>query len=722
MDRKDLDLNGVARCFTKNHVLITHCGTDSAFSVYQHALASHFARNPVVWKRNNKVFPHLLTFNLKFVPFDENLCFGPQINPAEAHKIAYLHIFNISVGNLEEYKSTVRHNVSDWFAKLNSKNDVQWIIIINTSRIRDRKTKASVMDKIRSDFSKHHSKLFELPDTTDHNAFTSFVQSLQQFLFHHLNLVVEIWDTSLKTAYEKRKQPNFDCYNYFVSMVEYGRFHWSFGAVEFAITIFDDLEQLFNEFVLRASEHDSPRWLTQLLNIPVRNRPDILVCMGNRVVEKDQAHYIGMRNYLLSQQIVLAVHLYQQKMKSNDAAPSLRSDCVIEILRRALISIESVKEFNTQLKNEKDESKTNCWIWWTVNESIDICNLLCDVSHLDPAVSLLSRLHLNKFDAVQSLFKFLRVIDDFQLDEFLKKDESNESKTLLAALRSVETMASEMEKVHDVCVHEMHNSARYRCALHVTQKLFDYLRIGLIFFIIQCENGGDEAMKELFFKKCQNKVVKWDQIWHKELFLIEISRFQSIQTIGSNVEMTLKIVSQLGFVLSNSRVVLHFDSSPNANIGHSNKLSVLSLQHDSRENVCRLVSEFKIKKQPSVDENRDEKSTKFELAANFDIQPGENNIKFSTDINVMGCFVLEKVSIISDNGCLRHESSNISSRSPPILICISTPHSISVINDTQPFLAGVVQKVEVEIEAKNDILSETNLQFLPSPPHLQFLV
>ncbi|EFO84814.1 hypothetical protein CRE_03722 [Caenorhabditis remanei] len=557
MDRDSLDINGLSKSFVKNSVIISHAGVDQSFSVYQHALTSHFSRSPLVWKINNKPFPHRLTFPLKFVPYEEKLCFGPQITPTEIMKIVFLHIFNINVTSADDYRQNVRHNVSDWFAKLNSKSDVQWIIVINTNRAKDRKTKSAIMEKIKTDFAKFSSRLFELPDTSDQTAFVSFVQGIQGFIFQHLTLVMEIWDKSLKTQYEKKKQHTWDVYAYFSSMTEYGRVFWSFGAIEYAMSIFDDMEKLLHEFVLRSGDAESPKWLAQLLNIRIEDRPSLLANFGIQRIQKKESHYLGMRNYLLCQQIIMSIHLYQQKMKSNDAAPSLRSDCAVGIMQRSLITIESVKEFNNLLNNKRDIPMTCCWTWWTASESLSICKLLCDVSHLNVAPVILARLHLARFDALFILAKQLKLNpeDRNELSEWLKiKPISFESKILNSAIETTEQMCTEMEKAHDICVNSLAHANRHRFVFNITNQLFVFLRsvkakcpiqklaisnsilktmpiqestaqmlkslcselmdsesisdemmISLLFFISQCEHGKDQKTNGKLLEKCEKK-------------------------------------------------------------------------------------------------------------------------------------------------------------------------------------------------------------------------
>ncbi|CAI2321327.1 unnamed protein product [Caenorhabditis sp. 36 PRJEB53466] len=772
MDQDSLDLNGLSRSFTRNSVLISHAGVDQSFSVYQHALTSHFSRNPSVWKINNKPFPHRLTFPLKFVPYEEKLCFGPQISPTEITKIAYLHIFNINVTSADDYRANVRHNVSDWFAKLNSKPDVQWIIVINTTRAKDRKTKTAIMEKIKTDFAKYIGRLFELPDTSDQTAFVAFVQGIQQFLFTHLNLVMEIWDKSLKTAYERRKQHSWEPFAYFSSMTEYGRMFWSFGAIEYCISIFDDLEQLLHDFVLRSAEPDSPKWLAQMLNTKVEDRPSVLGNFSVQRLQKKEAHYLGMRNYLLCQQIVMAVHLYQHKMKSNDAAPSLRSDCAVDILKRALITIEAVKEFNSLMNNKRDVAITCCWTWWTVSESIQICQLLCDISHLNIAPIVLSRLQLARFDALYVLAKQMKLNPDDaeQLGEWLELQKSSESKVLKNVLGSTEQMCVEIEKAHDVCVSALHHSNRHRFVLHINYKLFSYLKsvnakcphqkiaigrqvlktmpaqpttanllknlcselinsdsmsdeiLSLIFFISQCEQGKDDEINGKFLKRCEERAEKpldLRSICDEELFKVQIENFEAVQTTDSTLEVRCILDSKLGFALKNAKARLHFSGDPASSVAQAPDLSVLSLQYEKKENVCRLVSELKLKNQSQQSANEENEQKLVVESEEIVVEVGENQINFKAPITKIGCFVLEKVSISTDS--LFFDTPHVITRRPPALYCISTPHSVSALNDSQHFYAGVMQDLEIEVEAMCPIAHETTLEIEASTEKFQFL-
>lgn len=782
MDRESLDLNGLSRSFVKNCVIISHAGVDQSFSVYQHALVSYFSRNALVWKVNNKPFPHRLTLPLKFVAFDEKLCFGPQISPTEITNIAFLHIFNINVTSADDYRQNVRHNVSDWFAKLNQKSDVQWIIVVNTNRAKDRKTKQSIMEKIRTDFAKFTNRLFELPDTSDQNAFQTFVQGIQNLLFQHLTLVMDIWDKALKTQYEKKKQHSWDVFAYFQSMTEYGRLFWSFGAIEYSMTIFDDLEKLLHEFVIRCGDPESPKWLAQLLNLKLEDRPCLISNFSVQRIEKRAAHYLGMRNYLLCQQILMSIQLYQQKMKSNDAAPSLRSDCAVGIMQRAILTIEAVKEYNTLMNNKRDIPRTCCWTWWTVSEALQICQLLCDVSHLNVAPVILARLHLARFDALLLLAKSLKLNpEDVEiLKNWLQmKPLTLETRILTAAVSSTEQLSLELEKAHDVCVGALAHADRKRFVMNVTSQLFGYLRsvntkcpiqklqitptnlktmpiqpstakmlkslcseiledsestttttdemLILLFFISQCafDEEINEKLKERLRRRAKEdgrtvdlSTISITEPLEDPLFSIKIENFDAVQTTDSILEIRAQIESKINFSLENAKIELHFSGEPKVSIAQETNLSVLTLQHEKKENICRLVSELRIKN--SASKNSSESTTDLRILTTLgSLSPGKNEIKFKTDITKIGCYVLEKVTILTDFA--HFSTANVMTRRPAALYCIATPHSVTVANDNQHFFAGVMQELEIDVEAKCDIPRETLLEIEPSTRNFQFL-
>uniref|UniRef100_A0A0K0CUF2 Trafficking protein particle complex subunit 2 n=1 Tax=Angiostrongylus cantonensis TaxID=6313 RepID=A0A0K0CUF2_ANGCA len=130
---------------------------------------------------HGKPFQYPLTFPIKFCAFDESLCFGPHVTQSDLPNIAYLHVYVIDSASVDEYRTSVRHNVSEWFAKVSSKSDVQWLIIVDSTRAKEKKNRPSLLEKLRHDFSKHTSKLFWSLGAYEH-ALTLY-DELDQYLF-----------------------------------------------------------------------------------------------------------------------------------------------------------------------------------------------------------------------------------------------------------------------------------------------------------------------------------------------------------------------------------------------------------------------------------------------------------------------------------------------------------------------------------------------------------
>jgi hypothetical protein len=58
----------------------------------------------------------------------------------------------------EEYRQN-RSQVSEWFARLCEAGNQNWLIILDSSKAKERKARSSMVDKVRTDFPKFSSKL-----------------------------------------------------------------------------------------------------------------------------------------------------------------------------------------------------------------------------------------------------------------------------------------------------------------------------------------------------------------------------------------------------------------------------------------------------------------------------------------------------------------------------------------------------------------------------------
>lgn len=65
----------------------------------------------------------------------------------------------LELQSADEYRNNIRHTVSEWFAGLSSRPELQWLIVVDTTRAKEKKNRSNLMDKIKTDFSKHNHKL-----------------------------------------------------------------------------------------------------------------------------------------------------------------------------------------------------------------------------------------------------------------------------------------------------------------------------------------------------------------------------------------------------------------------------------------------------------------------------------------------------------------------------------------------------------------------------------
>ncbi|KAK6040432.1 hypothetical protein COOONC_22064, partial [Cooperia oncophora] len=242
--------------------------------------------------------------------------------------IAYLHVFVIDSASVDEYRASVRHNVSEWFREeflpstefqVSTKSDVQWLIIIDSTRAKEKKNRTALMERLRHDFSKHTSRLIEVSESVEHGSFMGLVQAVQTALIAHLDILTDTWEASLISARDKYSEMNWSLSTFCSSTMEFARLYWSLGAFEQALQIYDDLDVHLFEIVNKIGDVEA------------------------------------IRHFLLAQQILLSLSQYNERHRSRGAPPSLRVDFAALVLRytNRVLSI-ALEQSRTALVSSKD--------------------------------------------------------------------------------------------------------------------------------------------------------------------------------------------------------------------------------------------------------------------------------------------------------------------------------------------------------------------------------
>ncbi|CAD6186313.1 unnamed protein product [Caenorhabditis auriculariae] len=763
MDIAPINFTTLSQLFSPTKIVVTYSGDGASFSFFQHALTSYFSRTPLAWKRKSETFPTLLTFPLSFVPFEERLCFGPHVTPENVARIGFLHMFIIKVATTEEYRTAVRHHVSEWFAKVNSKSDVQWLIIVDTSHVKEKKSRTAIMDKIKADFNKNHNRLMEVFDSAEHSSFTALLKSVQQAIFHHIDLITVMWERSLQSCCEKNKDIHFNAAEYAYSTVNYAKLYWSLAAVEHAASIINNLEM----FIQSAAEDAYSPWLQEMAGYECSRFHSLFDDDGGDNPNQGKARpldLIGFRTFVLKQEMLLCAHMYQKKLNSNDAAPSLRSDCAVSILTHALRSLSWLSKCS-ELFEMKSKDKVACWSWRMVAEAVVIASSLIDVTHLESALVLLSNLYKYRCDAVLTILKTsfgdVQMFD--RLHQWLKADGSSFAKQFAKVLSCSESLDAEMHKSYDLCVNAMLACNRTRLAISTLYKLHRfYMSIGKPFLSLKqvlvnfdinsavcsqnpffaeilrdlCAQENEEVFIPcLFVEKCQSEEsvrnflkapsapssarssITKSILHNLTLQLLRVSPVIPFSA-DSEIILTAAVRSNLSFKLSGAQLILRMGSPPICSPLQKRNKTTLEVTMSDHDGSCRLLPLAK-----SLAKDAQEADRRFFniVFGPFDIAPSTSGeMKLSGKMPSRGCFSIDEAILTCFNAELEIPLSCIDVRFPPVVFVPCFPHRVSILSGQEPYISGALEQLRLQLDPSFPIGKSSLL--LSSPcPNFKFL-
>ncbi|EYC08870.1 hypothetical protein Y032_0063g3406 [Ancylostoma ceylanicum] len=484
MDQKwKYDLASLLRVHKPHYVNVTCKGSDNGFVAYQHAITSRFATHQIVWKRFGKPFPCPLTFPIRFCAFDENLCFGPHMTQADLPNIAYLHLYVIDSASVDEYRTSVRHNVSEWFAKVSSKSDVQWLIVVDSTRAKEKKNRAGLMEKLKHDFSKHTSRLIEVSESVEHGSFTGLVQAVQNALLTHLDILTGTWEASLNGSRGKYTDMNWNLSAYCSSTMEYARLYWSLGALEHAMTIYDELDLFLVDIINEMCDVEAgrePRWVVSLraAGLPFRS---LYASFEQAKLDCKKDHgLVAIRHFLLAQQLLLSLHLYNSRHRSRGAAPSMRVDFAALVLRYAKHVLNTAMRQSRIALMNVSPACLACWSLVVSGEALHIAGLLADPSTVDGAAASVCAIQTQRFFSMLELSDVVEAEQSKTRDALLEwlsvEDSSGVTEYLREMLQNPNSFAQQLVKAHDAATSTLLQWGRSRQAAHIGWKMAEWMR------------------------------------------------------------------------------------------------------------------------------------------------------------------------------------------------------------------------------------------------------
>ncbi|VDO39313.1 unnamed protein product [Haemonchus placei] len=732
MDQKwRYDLASLLRAHKPHQVTVTCKGSDNGFIAYQNAITARFLQQPVVWKRQGKPFPHPLTFSLKFCAFDESLCFGPHMTHSDLPNIAYLHVFVIDSASVDEYRTSVRYNVSEWFAKVSTKSDVQWLIIIDSTRAKEKKNRPALIERLKHDFSKHTSRLIEVSESVEHGSFMGLVQAVQTALLAHLDILSDTWEASLITAREKYIEMNWSLSNFCSSTMEFARLYWSLGAYEHAMQMYDDLDvHLF----------------------------DII----NKMAEED-----AIRHFLLAQQILLSLSQYNAKHRSRGAPPSLRVDFAALVLRYTHRVMNIVLEQSRTSLMNVSVARLACWCLVVSSEALHIAGLLADPSTVEGAAAALCGIQTQRFYSMLDLAELPESGPSetrSSLCEWLSAsdDSSGSGEYLREVLQSPNNFASQFFKAHELASATLMQCGRTRQAAYIGWKMAEWMRrndrdagalpLELRFVSSLLESGAksqpvvdvmkrivphlkddidferslsyrlyvalhdsDEDERKKFAEEFIEQLSSGDRAKKlslaeppgipKDLFRVTVRGFTPIvQVPNGRVSIDFEVISKFPISIPNFCLRLKL-REVDEHVLSRRKGNVYDVHFSEREQVARVITLSKSKhrrkslsrsKSPVASQRSGEELLL--TCSSQDLDPGSNEIIVSGLVQSRGCFILDSVQATLFDDMISISIDDVKTKRMVTIFVQSTPNKLWI-DQSRDLLAGVVQRVNVTVEA-----------------------
>ncbi|CAJ0930319.1 unnamed protein product, partial [Mesorhabditis belari] len=724
-------------------------GNDTTTTGYLEAIVSHFTHNAIQVKRGNKTYP--ATFPLKVVPYDEKEIFSQQ-ETVKFTSAPFLHIYFISSASVDEYRTSIRHNISEWFATLANKSDSQWLIVIDTTRAKEKKNRSQLIDKLKSDFSKHQQRLIEVSESVEHGSFSGLVQAVKTCLNNHYDILVDHWDKHLRQLKDNRHE-SWDIYHYANEHMEFARFFWSLGCLEYALKLYDELDAFCYTLLSTLPRENHPPWMS-ILSGSLEVCPKLSETVHLNQVGSEYQTFLGLRHLLVSQQMLITLGIYQQRLHSNSAAPSIRHDFAGIILRYASHCLQIVVEHGAFHEILPDKYQLAAWKIYLVSETFSLCDLLAEPSSVEGVTSATCHLHTSRFYSLLLLGELVfSASATTQREKFISWFGKTDS-LLAEALLGDSSFLVQLQKSHDTTAVFLTQVGRFRAATALGASFATYLNkdgiidtslpyelkqacrlvenetyseknigdirkliarldpaedracvVTLLMFLCLQEMSPDEKDRQEFIDFVQtrsNSMINCLPII-KCPISVRIPRVGlSILMPGDEFSMTFKFISKFNFEIENCHFKVQM-SSITQEILCKTRPPAFQMGYDKDERKALMTCIF------SVSESKDEKKDKqhqeeiwFESSlVGTTLMPGGNDVVLTGQVTERGFYILNGISVFLMNQAivLNVPSDAMTSReTAPALLVQKTPNKLDV-EMPKILIAGMAQSICIILEA-----------------------
>nr|CAB3267218.1 trafficking protein particle complex subunit 10-like [Phallusia mammillata] len=360
-------------------------GDENLFLTLSTRLCDTLSNQTVEWRQTYGRASHQFQLKVKILPLATAL-----LERTDLVTRPYFHIFWTDCNDLDQYRSTIRTEISSWVNTLKNYKDTEWMIVVVAGDILSRLTKAklpiprmSIPDKVKSDFcSKNPERLHILHDPTKETtksteSWTALGLKVANQTVRCMEVVVSKYEERVRAERERRNEKSWDFCSYLILQEELAFMYEMLGMFSPALVQYDELDAMFTQYVLNANAGDIAHWLSRFSE-PIKHWHSMLLWKridgdARRSILEGQASIIDIRNYLFTRlchllfetgkltEITQRMHIFLHSLSTEIAileitVPSGAIDCWVFMCCLELVGALCRK---SQLQNETDNTATD---------------------------------------------------------------------------------------------------------------------------------------------------------------------------------------------------------------------------------------------------------------------------------------------------------------------------------------------------------------------------
>ncbi|KAI6178741.1 Inositol-1-monophosphatase [Aphelenchoides besseyi] len=240
--------NGNVECYRKFGPLLLNGLTDGQIS----------------WKRDDVSCPYpiQLRFTSEFIPFTDELLLTSPVTQS-CSEIAFLHVYFLSVSNIEEYRS-VLPEFAEWFAKI---KNTSWFIVFDSSKAKETKSRGHITEKIKYDVGGGQNRILEVNNPNDKRAFNILINTAITHFTSSLDFYSNALNSVLLTLKDNAEQNQFAITEIINTEFKLCLLYWTLGMEENALNEMDQLAETLNLLLREAIRKVNVLWTEEVIQL-----------------------------------------------------------------------------------------------------------------------------------------------------------------------------------------------------------------------------------------------------------------------------------------------------------------------------------------------------------------------------------------------------------------------------------------------------------------------